>query len=241
MFLVFFLPLFAGLRNIGNLVGIVVSAAIVGYSVFTDKINGFFKDLEKSRAGRVIRILCACFAALAVIITVWMTALMVSPGRSEVPDEACVIVLGCQVNGQDPSRMLAQRLEGALLYLEEHPDFPCIVSGGRGGNENLSEAECMYNWLTERGVDPERIYMEPDSRNTYENISNSCEIIEKYDLPRDVVIVTNGFHQYRAGFFAEERGCRAYQVRVPTDIAFLPSLWIREMMAIFGKCILGIN
>ena len=29
-----------------------------------------------------------------------------------------------------------------------------MVSGGQGGGENITEALCMYTWLTDRGIPP---------------------------------------------------------------------------------------
>ena len=43
--------------------------------------------------------------------------------------EATVVVLGCKVNGEEPSLMLRRRLECAMEYLAENPQADCVVSG----------------------------------------------------------------------------------------------------------------
>ncbi len=52
--------------------------------------------------------------------------------------------------GKNPSLMLSKRLEAAYEYLNENKNAVCIVSGGKGSNEEISEAQCMYNYLTEK-------------------------------------------------------------------------------------------
>lgn len=54
-------------------------------------------------------------------------------GISKKPQEnATLIVLGCKVYGEHASRSLRERLDAALIYLEENPNSQCIVSGGMG-------------------------------------------------------------------------------------------------------------
>ena len=64
-----------------------------------------------------------------------------------------VIVLGAGVNGTEPSLSLRTRLDAALEYLEYWPDIPAVLTGGTGYGEEISEAQCMYDYLTEHGVD----------------------------------------------------------------------------------------
>lgn len=53
---------------------------------------------------------------------------------------------------------------------EENTTAVCIVSGGKGDSENISEAEAMYRWLVDKGIDSSRIYKEDKSTSTVENI-----------------------------------------------------------------------
>lgn len=125
-----------------------------------------------------------------------------------------IIVLGAQVRGEDPSLALQHRLEGALAYLELHPDTIAVVSGGKGDGENISEAECMYRWLTAHGIDENRIIREPKSTSTMENLRFSFELIrERGDDPNgNIAIVSSGYHLYRAKSMARMLGCEAIGV-----------------------------
>lgn len=51
---------------------------------------------------------------------------------------------------------------------EENTTAVCIVSGGKGDSENISEAEAI--WLVDKGIDSSRIYKEDKSTSTVENI-----------------------------------------------------------------------
>ena len=90
-------------------------------------------------------------------------------GRGE-PGGETLIVLGTTVNGTEPSPMLKQRLDAAAQYLNACPNAQCIVTGGKGDAVNLSEAQCMYNYLTAAGIDGDRITMEDRATSTVENL-----------------------------------------------------------------------
>ena len=110
-----------------------------------------------------------------------------------------MVILGCQVKPWGPSVLLQDRLDKALSYLEDHPDLTIVVSGGQGPDEHISEAQCMYDYLTAHGVDGEQILLEDQSSNTVENLRNSAVLLaeEGYDLSGGVVVVSNGFHLTR--------------------------------------------
>ena len=87
-----------------------------------------------------------------------------------------MVVFGCQMRRDGPSILLRDRLDTALAYWEEHPDIKIVVTGGKGDDEHVSEAQGMYDYLTAHGVDGHDILLEDQSRNTYQNIRNTLEI-----------------------------------------------------------------
>ena len=111
-----------------------------------------------------------------------------------------MVILGCQVKPWGPSTLLQDRLDAALDYLEEHPDMTVAVSGGQGKDEPTSEAQAMYDYLTQHGVDGERILLEDRSHNTLQNLRYTRELLENegYDVDADMILVSNGFHLTRA-------------------------------------------
>lgn len=170
---------------------------------------------------------------IGVVYGIAVSASMVTAIVKTPEPQSTVVVLGCKVNGKNPSLMLRKRLEAAYRYLEEHPDVPCIVSGGQGPNEGISEAQCMYDYLTEHGIDSSRIYMEDKSTNTDENIRFSQKIIEENKLNETLAIATDGFHELRAAIIAQKNGVETVGA-IPANTPFylLPTYWVREWFAI---------
>jgi uncharacterized SAM-binding protein YcdF (DUF218 family) len=110
-----------------------------------------------------------------------------------------MVILGCQVKPWGPSILLQDRLDKALDYLDDHPGLTVVVSGGQGRDEPMSEAQAMYDYLVEHGVDGERILLEDQSHNTDQNLRNTVELLADagYDADADIVVVSNGFHLTR--------------------------------------------
>lgn len=120
-----------------------------------------------------------------------------------------MMVFGCQVRRDGPSILLRDRLDTALDYLEDHPDLPVLVTGGKGDNEHLSEAQAMEDYLVERGIDESRITMEDRSFNTRENLLFSREILEEQGNDpgeMNILAVSNGFHLARIEMLAHRFG-----------------------------------
>lgn len=115
-----------------------------------------------------------------------------------------LVVLGAQMKASGPSKALGYRLDEAIRYLEENPDTQVIVSGGQGADEHISEAQGMQDYLVEKGIAPERIIMEDQSKNTFQNLTFSAEYLNRGE---DAVgVVSNNFHVFRATKIAEKAG-----------------------------------
>lgn len=159
------------------------------------------------------------------------------PPEGEVPQT--VIVLGGAIEGDEPKLMLQRRLDSAKEYLDANPKARCIVAGGQGPDEEVSEAFAMQKYLVQLGVDPERILLEDQSSTTKENIAYSAKIIDQARLSRDVTVVTDPFHQLRAGYFCQENGLTPHALTSLTPWGLLPSYEIRELGA-WVKALMGL-
>lgn len=154
----------------------------------------------------------------------------------EEPD--CLIVLGAQVRPDGPSLTLRYRLDTAAAYLEDHPDIPCILSGGQGYNEPCTEAEGMRDYLTARGIDESRLILEKRSSNTIENIRFSKALLP--EGAGSVAIITNDFHLYRGESLATAQGLpNVTGIAAPSVSFYLPNNMLRECMGIAKDCLLG--
>lgn len=158
------------------------------------------------------------------------------------PQREYLIVLGAAVYGDDPSPSLQRRLIGALEYLETYPDSIAIVTGGKGAGENVSEAQCMYDWLTAQGVDPARLIMEDKATSTSENLKYSVEIIrERGDVPEgNVAILSSRYHLFRAKQMAKRMGLEVAGVAGDWDHPLLTvTYFIREAFGVTHLWVFG--
>jgi len=198
---------------------------------------------RKPKAARVLRrILTVCLCIGLVLATV-TGCLIAAAGRGDA-DVSCqyVIVLGAGVNGTTPSMILSERIRQAYTYLSENPDVICIVSGGQGPGEDITEAQCMFDHLTARGIDPERIWLEDRSTSTRENIRFSLEVIEAKtgSRPEKAAIISNEFHLFRAGLFAKEQDLEAIGVPAKTTwLSLRVNYFLREIAAVWYYWLLG--
>ena len=183
------------------------------------------------------RVLTALLALGFLVLSITGGVIARSAEGAENPEADYLIVLGCQVRGTVPSRMLRQRLDAALEYLSAHPDAAAIVSGGMGPGEDITEAECMYDYLTDAGIDPSRILQEAQATSTMENLRFSLELMEPNST---AAIVSNEFHLYRAGQMAQTLGLEASLVPASTEYPILlASYFLREIFAVWKFHLFG--
>ena len=235
-FAVFLVPVSAGIINIGNAAGMFVCAALFFLVIFW---NRFFRLVSEHRVIRVIFIAIVTIAAVLAVLAAVISAFMISAANRPPDGDTTVIVLGCKVKGEEPSLMLRQRIMTAYRFLDQNPSAMCIVSGGQGSDELISEAESMKRVLMEQGISEDRIIMEDLSTGTDENISFSLEKMNEYGISGSVTIVTNNFHQLRAKLIADKYGLESYSVSARTSLWLLPTYWLREWFGVCYQVLLG--
>ena len=183
------------------------------------------------------RVLTALLALCFVVLSITGGVIARSSSGAENPEADYLIVLGCQVRGTVPSRMLRQRIDAAADYLNACPDAVAIVSGGMGPGEDITEAECMYTCLTAAGISPDRILLEDQATSTSENLHFSLALMEK---DASVAIVSNEFHLYRAGQMAETLGLSPALIPASTEYPILlASYTLREILAVWKFHLFG--
>lgn len=146
-----------------------------------------------------------------------------------------VIVLGAGVNGHAPSRSLRERLIAAEEYLNSHPDTVAILSGGQGDHENITEALCMFNWLTEHGIPAERLRMEDQATTTEENIRYSLDLIEVETgtRPTKCAVLSSSYHLYRASLLAQKEGLEMIGVPAKCSHLYYCNMLLREICGVW--------
>lgn len=233
IFLWFAFPFVAkGIINIGNITGMLVSVMLFGYGICYVSVHDWIVNAWKTGIGRVVLVAVALLIACLALVVVALTTGMVRAASNHPPKNTTAIVLGCRVKGSKPSRVLQERLDATYEYLVANPDSYCVLSGGRGKDEDISEAECMYQYLVAKGIEGERLILEDKSASTRENLLFSQEILKKRGIAGDVTIVTSEFHAYRAHKVAEQLGLNSYSTPSHTSFLYLPTYYVRELYGI---------
>lgn len=153
-----------------------------------------------------------------------------------------IIILGCRVNGTNPSGFLTKRVEvGEKLYKQGYAEN-IIVSGGMGDKEDISEAECMKNLLIKSGIDSNKIILEDKSKSTNENIKFSSKIMKELNY-KSAIIVSNNFHLRRVKIIAKKNNLEStFKGFTCLDKQYLfPEIYgaIREIPAIIKDIIIN--
>lgn len=231
-FLWFAIPFAAGIANIGNVTGALIAALVCGYGRFYIRVHFWMAELWQHGLGKAILVVVMLVAAVVFGIAVIETIGMVRAACNQPPENTTAVVLGCSVRETKPSRILEERMDAAYDYLIENPKAYCVLSGGQGRGEDISEAECMYRYLTERGIEERRLICEDKSTTTEENLQFSKALLAEHEISGDITIVTSEFHAYRAAKMAEHLGMNSYSTPSHTFFVYLPTYYVRELYAI---------
>ena len=238
LFLWFCLPYIGGrVLNIGNITGMVVSVLWMLYMAFMPIVHKCIVEGWHKQAWRIPMCIAGGGLGLITVLAVIETICIISACYKTPAENATAVVLGCRVYGEHASLSLVERLEAAYAYLEENPEAVCVVAGGQGSGEDISEAECMKRWLIAKGIDESRIYKEDKSTSTEENVAYAKTIIEENHLNENIAIVTSEYHSYRASLIAKEQGLSYGTASGKTAWWLLPTFYVRELYAILAEWI----
>lgn len=202
IFLLYSLPLIRAKINIGNIFGMMTGILLLLSGIFFENI----KTLCETKSYRIL------FVTVGVSAIIFYTAFFITLLKIIIcekcakPKGKTVTVLGCRVKGTVPTRALMSRCKAAYDYLIKNKNSVAVLSGGKGADEDISEAECMYRILTEKGIDKTRLYIEDASTTTEENLKFSSVVIDKNNLSKEIIICTSEYHIYRALMIAKKAG-----------------------------------
>ena len=191
--------------------------------------------------GRIKRVMAIVLLLFALAALVTLIPILRGPAQEQGWNEY-LIVLGAGVQGTEPSEILRDRIDCAYQYLMDHPDVICIATGGKGSDEHISEARCIYGYLTAMGIDGDRIWMEERATSTIENFRYSIALIQDKTgaVPQRVTVLSNEFHLFRAGIMAKDCGLEADFVAAPTEKSLIRiSYTIREIFALWKYLTIG--
>ena len=124
---------------------------------------------------------------------------------SNIDDVDCILILGAGIWGDEPSPMLEDRLlEGLKLY-KNNISNKIIVSGDHG-KRDYDEVNIMKDYLIDKGVPSEDIFMDHAGFSTYDSIYRVKEIFKA----ENIIVVTQKYHLFRALYIANGLSIKAY-------------------------------
>lgn len=226
-----------------GMTGFLLTFSPLGYK-FMAAVTAFLAALVTVLrfAGKRVRRACLIVTLIMCLILTAIEIPIVKSARTDKdPERDYLIVLGAAVYGETPSLSLENRLKSAYAYLTAYPKSKAVLSGGKGKGEDISEAECMFRYLTEHGIEPGRLLPEPDSYDTYENLSRSRAVIEKDggDIS-SVAVVSNTYHLYRAKLIASSLGMSCAGVAgIPGTWVYMCGMFLREAVAVTAYRLFG--
>jgi len=127
------------------------------------------------------------------------------------------------VLGNSDRNVMKSRVDRAIEYYKSIPKYfydeslnmrfennvYILFSGGKSKKENISEAEIMNEMVSEIEIENNKRIFEYNSKNTYENLVNSKNIIQGLfkngvaDFNPNIVICTSKFHVQRSMLMAK--------------------------------------
>ena len=238
IFLLWFIaPMFFGVKNLGSVLGILICAVLIfrfGFSNLYASLKQFLCSHTATTVMlRIVQISATAFVIYAIVVSGFMIyASSVKPNSNDT-----AVILGAQVKPWGASTLLRQRIDAAQGYLEANPSAKAVATGGQGTDEPMSEGQCIYENLIDSGIASERIYIENQAKNTEENIRLSLNIINEENPDKDIVVITDSYHQLRARIIAHkiDKNIRVSAVNTRNNyigLSAYPTYFVREWIAI---------
>lgn len=202
-----------------KITGVFVGAFLIIYGItllFTSNFN--MGIVFVIMLGAILALLCAIkkmpkwlkivlwsVISLAVVSSAFVTVYGVTDTVNG--DEDAIIVLGAAIRGETVCAQLAGRLDVAYECYLQNPDVLIVVSGGRGAQEDISEALAMERYLVAKGVPQSNMIKEEKATGTDYNFKYSKQLLdgilgEEYKI----AFVTTDYHIFRAEFTAHKQG-----------------------------------
>ena len=159
------------------------------------------------------RLLVAAFVVAVLALIVYLGVVTVQIHQQSARDEAqpadVIIVLGAAEYRGRPSPVLKGRLDHGLELYRRKLAPRILTTGGAGGDPDYTEGGVGRAYLTRNGVRSEDIIVEPEGESTMHSTAAAAEIMRRMDL-RSCILVSDGYHVFRAKKMLEFRGITVY-------------------------------
>ena len=148
---------------------------------------------------------------------------------SDLPEAEVVLVLGARVYERGiMSGMFQDRVETALDLYEEEKVEKILISGDHG-REDYDEVNTAKDYLLDKGVKSEDIFLDHAGFDTYDSLYRAREIFEV----SSVIVVTQNFHLPRAVYIGRKLDLEIYGLSA--DKHLYANVDYNESREIFSK------
>ncbi|MEG1836036.1 MAG: ElyC/SanA/YdcF family protein [Oscillospiraceae bacterium] len=131
----------------------------------------------------------------------------------EISDVDCILVLGCFAKPDGPSMMLEDRLKKGLELYKNGVSNRLLMSGDHG-KTNYDEVNTMKKYCIENGAVANTVFLDHAGFSTYDSMYRARDVFKVKKL----IIVTQGYHLYRAVYIARALGLDAYGVASDIEV-----------------------
>ena len=230
-------------KRVNNLLGIALSALIVGGEVFifTFDFSASGSLTEVMIHDLITNLFAAVFLYSECMMLSTSAAGAIAAGYEPDRDRDYIIILGCGLNKDGtPSPVLAGRIDRALAFWKKQKEETgkeafFVTSGGQGSDEPVPESASMRIYLEERGVPGEKIIEEDKSTSTLENMKYSREKIISLNPDAKIAFSTTNYHVFRSGLCARRVKMRAVGMGSGSGWYFWPNAAVREFAGLLAN------
>ncbi len=212
--------------------GVVVGVGEIATIVYVFQLYGSREAGKTSLWVLLLGMTVFYFSFLVLSFVLYTIFIQIMPHRMRFD---YVIIHGCGLkNGEQLTRLLSDRVDKAMEIYRRCKIKPIIIpSGGRGGDETISEAQAMKNYLLAHGIPEESILLEDGSATTRENLLNSKALIDAREGGKRTALISSNYHIYRCLRLAREVGLKCIGIGARVAFYYWPSALIREFIAVF--------
>lgn len=191
---------------------------------------------QKRRVKGVILIFLIIAAVVLCVCLIWNAILIHSTAghilsAEDTADFAadCILVLGAGVREDGtPSHMLEDRLKTGLAVMQAG-GAPKLLMSGDHGRQDYNEVGVMKAYAVAAGISGADVFMDHAGFSTYESLYRAHAV---FGAER-VIIVSQGYHLYRALYIARALGIEA--VGVSADLRSYAGQSMREVREIVAR------
>ena len=225
-----------------NLLGIIFGVSIALGAFASQNVFEFVKGIELLNSQMYIKIFIdvglnsvLCYFYCITLATLYCN--IMAARHKPKYDKDYIIILGSKINDNGTlTPILQARVDKAIEFANAQKEntnknIIFVPSGGKGTDEVIAEAEAMKNYLIEKGINPENIIVEDQSKNTFQNMKFSKQKIDELNKDGNIIFSTTNYHVFRSGVIANDEGIDCEGIGSTTKWYFYTNAIIREFVA----------